>query len=88
MVPARISLDGREYLDRLGLTAGEFYQRMATSARLPQTSQPPPGDFRRVFDHVLAYQPGAVYVGVSRTLSGTLQSGETAARLAIGARTR
>jgi uncharacterized protein len=80
VVPARISLDGRDYLDRLGLTAGEFYKRMATSARLPQTSQPPPGDFRRVFDHVLAYQPGAVYVGVSRTLSGTLQAGETAAR--------
>ena len=80
VVPVRVSLDGRDYLDRLGLTAGEFYRRMATSARLPQTSQPPPGDFRRVFDHVLAYQPGAVYVGVSRALSGTLQSGETAAR--------
>ncbi|HSD16232.1 MAG TPA: DegV family protein [Thermomonas sp.] len=80
VVPARVSLDGRDYLDRLGLTAGEFYRRMAASTTLPQTSQPPPGDFRRVFDHVLAYQPGAVYVGVSRTLSGTLQSGETAAR--------
>ena len=80
IVPVRVSLDGRDYLDRLGLTAGEFYRRMATSARLPQTSQPPPGDFRRLFDHVLAYQPGAVYVGVSRALSGTLQSGETAAR--------
>lgn len=80
IVPARISLDGRDYLDRLGLTAGEFYRRMAASKALPQSSQPPPGDFRRVFDHVLAYQPGAVYVGVSRALSGTLQSGETAAR--------
>ena len=80
VVPVRVTLDGRDYLDRLGLTAGEFYRRMASSATLPQTSQPPPGDFRRVFDHVLAYQPGAVYVGVSRTLSGTLQSGETAAR--------
>lgn len=80
VVPVRVSLDGRDYLDRLGLTAGEFYRRMAASARLPLTSQPPPGDFRRVFDHVLAHQPGAVYVGVSRALSGTLQSGETAAR--------
>lgn len=80
VVPVRVSLDGRDYLDRLGLTAGEFYRRMAASEALPQSSQPPPGDFRRVFDHVLAYQPGAIYVGVSRTLSGTLQSGETAAR--------
>src|SRR5690606_19426163 len=80
VVPVRVGLDGRDYLDRLGLTAGEFYRRMAASATLPQTSQPPPGDFRRVFEHVLAHQPAGVYVGVSRALSGTLQSGETAAR--------
>ena len=80
IVPVRVSLDGRDYLDRLGLTAGEFYRRMARSEKLPQTSQPPAGDFRRVFEHVLAYQPGAVYVGLSRPLSGTLQAGETAAR--------
>ena len=80
VVPVRVSLDARDYLDRLGLTAGEFYRRMASSDTLPQTSQPPAGDFRRVFEHVLAYQPAAVYVGVSRPLSGTLQSGETAAR--------
>ena len=79
VVPVRVSLDARDYLDRLGLTAGEFYRRMASSDTLPQTSQPPAGDFRRVFEHVLAYQPAAVYVGVSRPLSGTLQSGETAA---------
>src|SRR5690606_9687302 len=37
-------------------------------------------DFRRLFEHLLAYQPGAVYVGLSRPLSGTLQAGENAAR--------
>ncbi len=80
IVPVRVSLDGRDYLDRLGLTAGEFYRRMAKSKTLPQTSQPPAGDFRRLFEHVLAHQPGAVYVGLSRPLSGTLQAGETTAR--------
>ena len=80
VVPVRVSLGGRDYLDRLGLTAGEFYRRMAASETLPQTSQPPAGDFRRLFEHVLAYQPAGVYVGLSRPLSGTLQSGEAAAR--------
>lgn len=80
VVPVRVTLDGRDYLDRLGLSAGEFYRRMAASEKLPQTSQPPAGDFRRLFGHVLAYQPEGVYVGLSRPLSGTLQSGETAAR--------
>ena len=80
VVSVRVSLDGRDYVDRLGLTAGEFYRRMATSQQLPQTSQPPPGDFRRIFEHVLGHQESAVYVGLSRPLSGTLQSGEAGAR--------
>jgi DegV family protein with EDD domain len=76
-----MNLDGRDYLDKARVDDGRVlpaHGRQQGSCR--STSQPPPGDFRRVFDHVLAYQPGAVYVGVSRTLSGTLQSGETAAR--------
>ena len=80
VVPVRVSLDGQDYLDRLGLTTGEFYRRMAAASQLPKTSQPPAGDFRRVFEHVLDHQRDAVYVGLSRPLSGTLQSAETAAR--------
>lgn len=83
VVPVRVSLEGRDYLDRLGLTAGEFYRRMAVSAQLPQTSQPPAGDFRRTFEHVLAWQPACVYVGLARPLSGTLQSAEAAARAQV-----
>lgn len=80
VVPVRVSLDGRDYLDRLGLGVGEFYRRMQASAALPKTSQPPVGDFKRVFEHVLGCQRAAVYIGISRPLSGTLQSAETAAR--------
>ncbi|MGV8923456.1 MAG: DegV family protein [Thermomonas sp.] len=80
VVSVRVSLDGREYMDRLGLTASEFYRRMATSGQLPQTSQPPPGDFRRIFEHILGHQDSAVYVGLSRPLSGTLQSAEAGTR--------
>ena len=80
VVSARVSLDGRDYLDRLGITAGEFYRRMATSRQMPMTSQPPSADYRRIFEHVLGHQDSAVYVGLSRPLSGTLQSAETGAR--------
>jgi hypothetical protein len=58
------------------------YARLAAgpSCVLFDAGGPPPGDFRRVFEHVLAHQSGAVYVGLSRPLSGTLQAAETAAR--------
>jgi DegV family protein with EDD domain len=79
VVPARVDLDGRDYLDKVGLSTGEFYRRMAASQQLPRTSQPPQGDFVRQFDLALAHHAQAVYVGLSRAVSGTLQSGEHAA---------
>ncbi|MGH8082722.1 MAG: DegV family protein, partial [Lysobacter sp.] len=78
-VPVRVSVDGRDYLDKVGLSTAEFYRRMAVSADLPRTSQPPPGDFRRVFDFLLGHRAQVLYVGLSRAVSGTLQSGEHAA---------
>ncbi len=79
VVPVRVNLDGRDYLDKIGLATHAFYQRMALSQQLPHTSQPPPGDFRRVFDFLTAHHPAAIYVGLSRAVSGTLQSAEHAA---------
>lgn len=79
VVPVRVNLDGRDYLDKVGLATGEFYRRMAASLQLPRTSQPPPGDFRRQFEFLYAHHPMVVYVGLSRAISGTLQSAEHAA---------
>ncbi len=88
VVPVRVNLDGRDYLDKLGLSTGEFYRRMAASQQLPRTSQPPPGDFRRSFDFLVAHHPAVVYVGLSRTISGTLQSAEHAAARGDAAKVR
>lgn len=88
VVPARVDLDGRDYLDKIGLSTAEFYRRMALSQQLPRTSQPPPGDFRRQFDLALAHHSNVLYVGLSRNLSGTLQSGEHAAAHAGNGRVR
>lgn len=86
VVPARVDLDGRDYLDKAGLATAEFYRRMASSRQLPRTSQPPPGDFMRQFETALAHHEQVVYVGLSRAVSGTLQSGEHAAARAHASR--
>ncbi len=79
VVPVRVNLDGRDYLDKIGLGTAEFYRRMAASQELPRTSQPPPGDFRRGFEFLAAHHEAVVYVGLARAISGTLQSAEHAA---------
>ncbi|MCX7555585.1 DegV family EDD domain-containing protein [Xanthomonadaceae bacterium JHOS43] len=78
-VPVRVSFGDEDFLDRISISNAEFYRRLREGPVLPQTSQPPPGDFRRQFELALAHAGQVVYVGLSRPLSGTLQSGETAA---------
>jgi DegV family protein with EDD domain len=77
-VPLRLSFGEKDYLDKVGLTTHDFYHKLRTELVLPQTSQPSPGDFRRQFEFLLSHHPHVVYVGLSRAVSGTLQSAETA----------
>lgn len=79
LVPVRISFGARDYLDKVSLSPREFYRELRDSPVHPRTSQPPPGDFRRLFEFLLSHHDHVAYVGLSRALSGTLQSGETAA---------
>lgn len=79
IVPVRVNFGEEDFLDRISISNAEFYRRLREGGVLPQTSQPPPGDFRRQFELSLSHAGQVVYVGVSRQLSGTLQSGETAA---------
>ncbi|GAB3755249.1 DegV family protein [Lysobacter olei] len=79
LVPVRVNVDGRDYLDKVGLATADFYRRMAEARDVPRTSQPPPGDFRRPFEFLLSHHEAVLYVGLSRAVSGTLQSAEHAA---------
>jgi uncharacterized protein len=88
MVPVRVNFGDEDFLDKVSISPAEFYARLRRSAVLPQTSQPPPGDFRRQFEFLLSHHPGLVYAGISRAVSGTLQSGESAATRVDAARAR
>jgi hypothetical protein len=79
LVPVRISFGARDYLDKVSLSSREFFAELRDAPVPPRTSQPPPGDFRRMFEFLLSHHRQVVYVGLSRALSGTLQSAESAA---------
>jgi uncharacterized protein len=79
VVPVRVTVDGDDYLDKVGLGTAAFYRRMAQARELPRTSQPPPGDFRRVFEFLRAHHDAVLYVGLAGAVSGTLQSAQHAA---------
>ena len=64
---------------RLSISPREFYAAMRTGPALPRTSQPSPGDFRRLFQLLLTLHEQVIDVSLSRKLSGTMQSAEGAA---------
>lgn len=83
MVPVRINVGAEDFLDKVSLSSEAFYVMLRESTQPVRTSQPPVGDFRRMFGFLLSHHEEVVYVGLSRALSGTLQSGE-AASAALG----
>ncbi|MGB0132212.1 DegV family protein [Dokdonella sp.] len=79
VVPVRLNVGAEEFLDKVSLSAAEFYELLRTSEQVVRTSQPPAGDFRKLFGFLLSHHEEVLYIGVSRALSGTLQAGESAA---------
>jgi DegV family protein with EDD domain len=71
MVPVRLSFGDREYLDRVSLTADEFYEMLAEAKEAPLTSQPPAQDFARVYSLLTSHGYSVISVGLSQQLSGT-----------------
>ncbi len=79
LVPQRLSIGGRDFIDGVSISSREFYDEMRTSSVSPRTSQPPPGDFRRMFEFLLSHHERVIDVSLGRALSGTLQSATAAA---------
>jgi DegV family protein with EDD domain len=78
-VPARVHFGEHSYLDKVGLTPEQFFELLATSPHAPKTSQPPPGDFRRLFEFLTSHYESVVSVNLTGLSSGTRQAAESAA---------
>jgi len=81
IVPLTIRFGDEEFLDREELSTSEFWRRCASSATLPETAAPAPGQFEAVYREL--HDEGAsgiVVVSLSSALSATMQSAELAAR--------
>jgi DegV family protein with EDD domain len=79
MVPLYVRFGAESFRDYVELTPQEFYERLRTSAELPTTSQPTPGDFLAAYEGLAAYE--RIYsLHIPGTLSGTIESARTAAQ--------
>lgn len=82
VVAVRLNFGDEEFLDKLTMTPAQFYARLADSPVHPQTSQPPPADFRRQYELLTSHGLEVLGIQISGRLSGTLQAArQTAERM-------
>ena len=81
VVPVRLNFGDEEFLDKLSISPADFYRKLAGSDVKPQTSQPPPADFRRQFELLTSHGLEVLAIQISGQISGTRQAAETAARM-------
>jgi DegV family protein with EDD domain len=85
VVPLTIRIAGEEFVDRVELTAKEFWAKCAASPTLPETAAPSPGQFEAEYRRLAAEgATGIAVVDLSSALSATMQSAELAARAVVG----
>jgi len=84
VVPLYVRFGDESYRDYVEITPGQFYARLETTAELPTTSQPTPGDFLAVYEELAPQYERILSVQISSTLSGTFASAEAAAGLLGG----
>ena len=79
IVPCRLQFGDRGYLDKVSISASEFFEKLATNPAHPTTSQPAPGDFRRQFQFLASHFDDVIAFTVTGSASGTYQAAVSAA---------
>jgi len=78
VVPLNVHFGTEVFRDSIEISADEFYKRLASSPKLPTTSQPTVGDFLEVYQELSNTTDEIVSIHVSDKLSGTLNSANQA----------
>ena len=79
-LPALVNFGAESFLNKVELSAEEFYRRLAAADKLPTTAQPSPKQFAAAYEQAAAEgMQEAIVVVVSGKMSGTLNSAVVAA---------
>ncbi len=82
IVSLRISFGSETHLDKVGLTPEQFFQELVSNPERARTSQPAPGDFRRMYDYLGSHFQHVISISLTKKVSGTWQAAVTAAHRA------
>ena len=73
-IPLSVRLEDREYRENIDLSKDQFYELLASTGAMPQTSQPSPDLLYDQFKAAKLAGDEAVYISISSAISGTYQT--------------
>jgi hypothetical protein len=80
MVPIGISFGENQYLDKVTIQPGQFYNLLSSGSEFPKTTQVNEATFVNLYSHLATYYDSVIAVHLSDKLSGTYFSSQKAAR--------
>jgi len=80
VVPVRYSFGREQHIDGVTQTSSEFYRQMEYDSNHPKTSQPTPGDFKKMYNFISSHYNSIISIHLSSQVSGTYQSSVNAAK--------
>ena len=83
VVPLYVRFGDEVYREGIEMTHDEFYKKLHTTKELPETTQPAPEDFEKVYKPLLDDGYEIISIHISAGLSGTVNSAN-AAKEALG----
>ena len=81
VIPQILNWEGSSLRDDIDIKPDAFYERLSTAKEMPTTSQPSAGEFHEFFSKVAETADSIVAVLISKSLSGTHDSAQSAAGL-------
>jgi DegV family protein with EDD domain len=79
VIPLYVNFDNESYQDGVDITPEEIYKKVEVSGKLPKTAAASPIDFYRAFKPYIDEGRDILYIGLSSSLSSTLQNAKIAA---------
>ncbi len=83
VVPILVNFDQECFIDKVTLSANEFYHLLKRNPHHPKTSQPSPGDFKRQYQYLASHYDSIIAIHLPKKISGTMLSSETASKNTI-----
>lgn len=80
VVPLYVGFDNGTFKDGVDITAGDLFKMVDECGKLPKTAAPSPNDFYNEFKPFIDQGKDIVYIGLSSSLSSTLQNAIIAAK--------